>query len=246
VTLGHGMKARLQQKANCDPIVIATWADGQTIRPRVEAHADLDTEFARSAGIHADELVVMYSGNMGMAHDFAALIGLWRTERPEGQRPLHFVMVGDGAQKPALEAAAELARSRGWRITFLPYQPREALGQSLPTADVHLIVLDERAQDLVFPSKLHGVLAAGRPTLLLGPPASELARILRDGECGIAVRSDDVPGLADALAGWSDDPAPLQGMGERARTLFDSHYDRQVCCDQFTRVVDGLSRSAPL
>ena len=42
--------------------------------------------------------------------------------------------------------------------------PREKLGDALAAGDVHLVTLRPRIPGLLVPSKIYGILAAGRPT----------------------------------------------------------------------------------
>lgn len=54
-------------------------------------------------------------------------------------------------------------------VLFQPYQPRERLSESLSVADVHLVSLDPKFEGLVYPSKVYGIRAAGRPIVCLRP-----------------------------------------------------------------------------
>ena len=52
---------------------------------------------------------------------------------------------------------------------------RERLGLSLTAPDAHLVTLRSRMPGLLVPSKIYGILAAGRPTLYVGPTDGEIA-----------------------------------------------------------------------
>lgn len=54
-------------------------------------------------------------------------------------------------------------------VLFQPYQPRERLSESLSVADVHLVSLDPKFEGLVYPSKVYGIRAVGRPLVWLRP-----------------------------------------------------------------------------
>ncbi|MFX6876802.1 hypothetical protein ABTH39_19765, partial [Acinetobacter baumannii] len=70
---------------------------------------------------------------------------------------------------------------------FQSYQPRELLADSLAAADVHLISLLPALEGLIVPSKLYGILAAGRPTIFIGDTEGEVAKVLREHDCGVTV-----------------------------------------------------------
>jgi len=218
VVLSEGMAERVvRQGQHPDRIrVIPNWADGAVLRPRPREAS----EFRRAHGFEG-RCVAMYSGNLGAGHDLGPFVEAAR--RLEARCPeLVLVFVGDGVRRADLERQA-----RGLsNVRFFPYQPRERLADSLAAADVHLAALQEGLEGLLVPSKLYGVLAAGRPLLYLGPPACELARVVRSAGVGWTVRPGDVEGVAHALLEAARDPGQSLAMGERARRLFEADFDR--------------------
>ena len=104
-------------------------------------------------------------------------------------------------------------------VSFKPYQPRAMLSNSLSVPDVHLVTLRPNMEGLIVPSKFYGVAAAGRPTIFLGDLDGEIARNLRDFECGIAVAPDDTDGLVTAIRKYVDDPALAARHGANARKM---------------------------
>ena len=71
-------------------------------------------------------------------------------------------------------------------VRFLPYQARESLGETLAAADVHLNCLLPTMEGLIVPSKFYGILAVGRPVIIIGDPDGEQARVVRAEDCGAA------------------------------------------------------------
>ncbi|MCZ7627303.1 MAG: glycosyltransferase [Candidatus Methylomirabilis sp.] len=106
-------------------------------------------------------------------------------------------MVGDGAKRKALEACA---RSQGLtNVRFLPYQPKARLTESFATADVFIISLKEGLAGCIVPSKLYGILAAGRPYVAAVEEACEVAAITRKYECGMLARPGDPDDLTEKI-----------------------------------------------
>ena len=131
-------------------------------------------------------------------------------------------MVGGGAGMRALEMQA---RARGLtNFRFTPYQAREALSDSLAAGDVHLVSLRPELEGLIVPSKLYGILAAGRPVVFIGDPDGEVAGLVARNEVGISVRSGDPAGLCGALRALRDDESRRMRMGTRARAVFEERY----------------------
>jgi putative colanic acid biosynthesis glycosyltransferase WcaI len=235
VALGEAMRDRCVA-AGAAPErthVVPNWADAAAIRPVRHAANGLRAGLAAGA-----PFVAMYSGNMGRGHDVETLLDAARLLR--AQDGIAFVFAGDGAKRPLVEAAArELPNVR-----LAPYQPRERLSESLSAADVHLVALSREVEGLAEPSKLYGIMAAGRPALYVGPERAEVARTLARADCGRRVANGDAPALAAAILALAEDPAARAEMGARARRALELEYQRPVATRRFHDVVVGLCREA--
>ncbi|MBE2181470.1 MAG: glycosyltransferase family 4 protein [Chthoniobacterales bacterium] len=148
-----------------------------------------------------EEFVVLYSGNLGLAHDFDTVADAVR--HCEGAR-IRFVIAGEG---PRLDQLRE-AMAGFPRVTFLPPQPKQDLAAFLGAPDIHLVTVGKGLSGLVVPSKTYGILAAGRPIIYVGGPTDEVARVITEAGAGIVVKNGDGAGLAKVLR-------ELAGSGSR-------------------------------
>lgn len=228
VALDGAMAERLRQAGGSRVAVVPNWADGEAIRPRgVEGHP------LRRAWAWEGRFVILYSGNMGLAHEFDTVLeaaGLLRDDPS-----ILFAFIGGG---PRREEVEERARALGLpNVEFRPYLPRESLGESLTAGDVHLVTLRERMPGLLVPSKIYGILAAGRPTLYVGPAEGEIGEIVSRHDVGRRVAGGDARGLAEAVLGMARDAAYRDAAGARARALFEERYDRRRALAVFERIL---------
>ena len=168
----------------------------------------------------ADRFVVAYSGNLGRAHDMETLLAAAQALRDDPGTV--FLLTGSGANMRALETVARQQQLA--QMLFLPYQPRVQLTDSLAAGDVHLVTLRPQLEGLIVPSKLYGILAAGRPVVFIGDPAGELAQLIGERRIGFSVACGDGAELCRALRSLRDDPAERERMGARARALFEERY----------------------
>jgi glycosyltransferase involved in cell wall biosynthesis len=194
------------------------WSDGDEIYPVARADNPL-----RRAWHYGREFVVGYSGNFGRAHDFSTILDA--AERLRDRDDIAFLFIGDGQQRPLVEA--EAARRGLKRVAFKPLQPRELLAESLSVADLHLISLQPILDRSIVPSKLYGVLAAGRPGLFIGAADSEVARVLDAGDCGLSVRIGEGEELARTIADLAAAPEVVARMGANARATYEAQYTRE-------------------
>ena len=202
------------------------WSDGEEVRPV----APSENPIRRELGLRDDQFVVMYSGNAGLAHRFDEVLEVMRRMKDDGR--VFFLFVGGGPRKAEIEAFAETHALRNFRYT--DYFPREQLAESLSVGDVHLLTLREAMAGIAVPGKLYGILAAGRPVVMVGPERSEPARTIR--EAGVGVVVDPAAGggadrLEAALRSLADEPAERHALGAHARDHFLTHYDRPILCD---------------
>ncbi len=217
VALGETMAERLAASGARQVAVVHNWADGEAIRPRSIA----EHPFRRDWGWE-EKFVVLHSGNMGLAHEFDTVLGAAELLRDDDT--VLFAFIGGGPRKAEVEAG--VSRRGLSNVCFRPYVPSTELGQGLTSADVHLVTLRGRMPGLLVPSKLYGILAAGRPAIYVGPDDGEVPRILREGECGACVAEGDARGLADAVIDYKGKVEQRAEHGRRARRLFDERFSR--------------------
>jgi len=236
VALGDRMKRRLVEEkgAPADRVhVIHNWADCEAIAPGPK-----DNAFARAHGLH-DRFVLMHSGNVGLSQNLDLLIDA--ADRLRSRERLVIAIVGDGARRGALEA---MAAARGLtNIRFFPYQPKELLHESFATADAFLVSLKPGLEGYIVPSKLYGILAAGRPFVAAVDPSCEVAAIATEHACGVVAPPGDRDALVSAISALVDDPAAARRMGENARTAA-WRYDRRVAVRQYHALFASLGRPA--
>ena len=133
-----------------------------------------------------DEPVVMYAGNVGFSQSLEMVVAAARAI-PE----VTFVINGQGAARPQLEAAAAgLANVR-----FGDHQPADRLNEVLATGDIHLVPLRRGLGRVSVPSKTYSILAAGRPVVAAIDVDSEVNRIVTTTGCGVVVAPDDTAGV---------------------------------------------------
>lgn len=238
VALGRCMEQRIRDKgvSGNHVVRIGVWSPEE---PHEEVpHADNPYRKEWKLG---DRFVIMYSGNFGLGHDVRTMCEA--ALRMEGNDDWRFVFAGGGKKKAEVEA---FVKDHGMKHALLaPYQPRERLVDSLSSADVHLASLSEGVEGIMVPCKLFGSMGVGRPTIFIGHPTSELARVLIEHECGYNIRQGDVDGLVDALTTLKNDPALRRRMGENARRALRDVYDREVACEQWRVLLEEVVARKP-
>jgi glycosyltransferase involved in cell wall biosynthesis len=218
VVVGEAMKARVLATRGIDPgkiTVIHNWCD----RTQIVAAARTNAVSQQLALEHG--FVVMHSGNMGFAQDLDTLLDAAALLRDDTD--VMVAIVGTGPRRAALEA--RVMNERLTNVRLLPYQPEERLSETLASADVHVVSMKRGLEGCLVPSKLYGVLAAGRAYVAAVGSSTEVAAIANATRSGIVVPPGDAPALAAAIRRLRRDPTLTQQLARAALAAAGS-YDR--------------------
>jgi colanic acid biosynthesis glycosyl transferase WcaI len=151
-----------------------------------------------------------------------------------------FVIVGEGSRKQELMRRAQTEDLN--HVRFIPYQPDTALPDMLASADAHLVSPLPGLAGFVEPSKIYGVLAAGRPVLAAVDDETDTARLVMESGCGVVVPPADHAALAEAIAQLSRLPAMRRTeMGAAGRRLAEARYSRAIATDAYRGVIRSLA-----
>jgi glycosyltransferase involved in cell wall biosynthesis len=211
--------------------VIHNWVNEKVIRPL----SPNENEFRKAHGFDG-QFVVMYSGNMGIAHRFGDILEVAR--QLHGRFDIRFVFIGDGVRRK--EIADFRSRHDLGNILILPYQDRSRLTESIGAGDVHFVSLREGFEGLVVPSKTYGIMAAGRPILYQGNAHGEIARMIIEKGFGEVVPEGEVNLLEMAILRLYNDRALADLLGKRARAALEEEYSMQRAMDAY----EGIFKNA--
>jgi len=233
VVLGRCMRDRLRaQGALPEKLQLVTpWADETEIRPVPRD----SNSFRQQYGLQ-DKFVVMYSGNLGLGHDIETIARSIEQLAADQDQEVRFVFVGGGKRMAEIAAALKYVAPGP---LFLEYQPRDRLADTLSAADVHLITQAPGTTGLIVPSKLYGILAAGRPVLYIGPADTEVAMTIEEHALGELIPVGDYQALTTAIR--SSQNADRSGLEERMRALLQHTGSKRICCGQLTAMLEQFA-----
>jgi colanic acid biosynthesis glycosyl transferase WcaI len=231
VVLGTSMAARVRAcGVPQDRIhIIPNWADDEEIGPVPPAENPLRREWQLE-----DRFVVGYSGNLGRAHEFETVLAA--AERLRDDSRIVFIFIGGGKQFDELAKRVH-ARKLDRTFRFFPYQDRTVLKYSLSVPDVHWVSLPPKVEGLIFPSKLYGIIAAGRPVIAVTAMEGELASLVREHDCGFAIAPGDSDSLCRTILLLAEDVKTRNRMGTRARAMLDANFTRQLGFARWRRLL---------
>jgi len=210
---------------------INNWATGDLAIHRRPAN-----QLADSWGI-GRELVLLYSGNLGEAHEWETLLAAAEGLQM-GSRPFRLLFTARGSR---LAAARSFVLKHGLErsVVFHDLVPAHLLPQSFGLADLGVVTLRDDFEGLVVPSKLAGFLARGIPVLYIGPE-TELSRLLDTHGAGMRFASGDVLGIRSLLERLIANPQLLGPYRQAARLLYADQFSSQAGLQRYLHVAQEL------
>ena len=213
------------------------------------------------------ELIVMYSGNMGLGHRFGEIlaaasrsVGVSLTSVPDFQPstlPIshqlstlnhqlsshtRFVFFGGGKRR--VEVEAFVRENPRCAVEIHDYAPADELAAHLRSADVHLASLDAAWTGTMVPSKLQGIFAVGRPVIFIGSADSSIGRWVTESGGGWVILPGDVDGLLAALD-EARQPEIRLTRGRAAAVYAHNHFDKRTNVARVAAILTGEGTPRP-
>lgn len=192
----------------------------------------------RPPEVQPDEIMAVYAGAHGPANGLHQLLDAAARLRRTG---LRLVLVGDGAEKPAL---MERAVAEALPVTFLAPMPKAHLARLLAGAEMGLLCLAPVPEfaEWTAPNKLAEGLAAGLP--MVANVQGRAARLLAEGGCGLSVPPGDADALAAAMLALATDMPRRRAMARAARIVAERHLDTRRIATRLVAVVEAVAGHA--
>jgi colanic acid biosynthesis glycosyl transferase WcaI len=232
IVLGEDMRARIVAKG-VEPSRVVVIRDGADLPKATEPLSPLDPEIVRVIR-RGFSFVLLHAGNLGFYGAWNTLITAARKLANNG---VGLVFVGGGALRAQLEIAAAGAEN----IRFLDYFPSNKIPSVLAAADVHIVTVKRGLEGVVVPSKMYGILAAGKPIVAVAPKETDVVSLGEKQGFAVAADPDKPAELVNVIRALMADVTKLRAMGEAARSAAPS-YDRAA---ELQKYLEFFERPTP-
>jgi colanic acid biosynthesis glycosyl transferase WcaI len=232
-TISEKMRQRVVEKGVPEDRtqLFPNWAETDFVLP-----LQPDSQVRRELGAGPDDVLVLYAGNMGEKQGLELVLDA--AEQLRERTDIRFAMVGAGAAQERLERTA---RQRGLgNVCFFPVQPLDRLPLMLAAGDIHLVIQRREAADLVMPSKLTNILAAGRASIATADPGTALYEVLNEHDCGITTTPGSVTELVTGIVKLAGDPNGRERLGHNARRYAESYLTKDKLLSEFESSLQKL------
>jgi colanic acid biosynthesis glycosyl transferase WcaI len=233
VDLGLCMRARLDahdHQAKCE--TLTPWALVEAEKP-----APPDPVTRREMFGDAD-LALLYSGNMGKAHDFMPFLHLARVLNRINPK-IVFCFACRGNRAGELKAAIT---AKDTNVRLAPFAEESELEKRLNAADIHLLSLRPEWQGVVVPSKFFGSLAVGKPVIYAGPEFSSIAGWVREFDVGLVLTGENFKTVVQELLKISQNQDMLRSWQKNAIQTYQDHFSKRIVMDGWNSALHNVLR----
>ena len=182
------------------------------------------------------KLALLYSGNMGQAHDYSLFLQLARIICKK-DRGIVFTFACRGNR---LEEFKNSVRPDDHNIRFAPFANESELEKRLTAADIHLISLHREWEGIVVPSKIFGSLAVGRPIIYAGPESSAIGKWIRQLDIGLILQEKNLDDVAKKILEIANQRNGLTIWQENAFRAYHKYFSKINIMDRWNRLLRDL------
>jgi colanic acid biosynthesis glycosyl transferase WcaI len=193
-----------------------------------------DNELARELG-YVDKFVITYAGNIGTAHSMDTLMEA--VIRLADDPHIRFLIVGDGVCRADVDA--KIRQHNLQNVTLLPYRSITEMAEVYATTDIGLVPLKKDVARTGLPSKVYTVMAAGLPVLAAVDLDSDIARLVKDSDCGLVIPPDEPEALVAAIRQMYAARDQMRRFSENALKAIKLHHSRDAAAQKYHELITG-------
>lgn len=222
-TISHLMIKKLKSKTQTPTCYVPNWVDPDKFKTNSsEAHPYLK----------GDKFKLLYSGNLGDKQDWEYFSAF---AKAISSQDIEIVIVGAGSKMEWLKTNLALEN-----ITYYDPVPYDQLCSLLTSTDAHFLFQKIDIIDTVMPSKLLGMMASGKPSLVLGNAASEVRNILDDSNGGDYLFDYNIETAIDVITTWKSNPELCYNMGYQAKDFVIQHFSQSQILEHWIEKLASL------
>ena len=225
------LKNRFKNKKVPKNVFINNWIDEKDIYPLLDNNEKV-IAFKRMYGLE-NKTVVMYSGNIGLYYDLKNLIKV--IGRFKERKDVVFAFVGEGTVKT--ELVNYVHDNKLENVQFIPYQDKADLIYSLNSGDIHWVVNAKGIKGISVPSKLYGVMAAGKTVFGVLDEGSEARLIIEECDCGVCIEPGKYDLIYEELKRVIDNIDKYKGHGILGKEYVDMYIKKDVAIQKYSKEI---------
>lgn len=184
-------------------------------------------------GLKKDSFKIIHFGSLGLANGAQTIIE--SAKLLSNREDIEFLFVGGGSTEKAL--VDEVEKNNLKNVKFLGKFPMTDVSEIVNFSDVSMIsFLDIPILYTNSPNKLFDSLSAGKPIIVNS--AGWTKDIAEKYHCGYYVNPNRPEELVQKVLYLKDNPELVKEMGQNARKLAETVYDKSILSKKFVEVIE--------
>lgn len=225
-----GFREHVERRGAKRVDLIPNGADPSMFNP-----ADEGASF-RTRYLLANQFIALYAGAHGLSNDLGVVL---QAAQQLKDSHIHIVLVGDGKEKPHLQAQAHAMKLTN--LTFVSAVPKAEIPGALAAADACIAILKPLDEyKTTYPNKVFDYMAAGRPVVLAIDGV--IREVVEAAGCGVFVPPGNAEALAEAIRELAANREKARQMGLAGRTYLEQHFSRAALAERLARMLEEMSR----
>ena len=234
------LKNRFNNKKVPSNVFINNWINEKEIYPLEQNHPKI-VAFKEKYNLK-DKFIIMYSGNIGLYYDLENIIKV--IGEFKDREDVVFAFIGDGTVKSKIEEY--VTNNNLNNVTFIPYQDKADLIYSLNAADIHWVVNAKGIKGVSVPSKLYGVMAAGKPVLGVLDEGSEARLIVEECNCGVCIEPGNYKEISRNIEYILNNKELIKSLGQNGRKYLEVNLTKDVSINKYKDTILSLENKKAL
>jgi len=224
-SISYSMLNKIKEKTiNKDVYFFPNWVSVQTINPEnAKPHPYIDNT----------KFTLLYSGNIGEKQDWKKFEDLCKLITDSD---IEIVIVGDGGYLTTLKEKVSAYPF----IKFYPPVPFKELSDMLCAADLHFLFQKEDVIDSIMPSKILGMMASGKPSLITGSKKSEVLEIMTKSNGGFYYSDQNVSTIHNTILNLKSNPDLGENLGVNARKFVTIEFSNHTILNNFESKIQSI------
>ena len=227
-TISYGMLDKLKNKSSSKTYYFPNWIDNETIDPlKANQHKYLSS----------DKFKILYSGNIGEKQDWDLFIKI--ADAFKENIHTEFIIVGNGSTKKKLIKQTKEFKN----VIHFNSVPYDELNDLLCSADLHILFQKGNVTDTVMPSKILGMMASAKPSIVTGNIESEVAKMFKFSKTSYFYKCTDLALIIKKIEELIFDKTKGKEVGENARKYIINSFSGKNILGNFNKKLLEINES---
>jgi glycosyltransferase involved in cell wall biosynthesis len=177
----------------------------------------------------------MHAGNIGLVMGLEVIIE--SANITAENKNIHYVFLGEGLKKPDLMKMVDKYNLSN--VEFIPIRPRSEMPLFLTAADAHFVAMG-RGMNYSLPSKLSGIMSAGRPVIGISDNQTDMFKIIKEANCGVCVQPGDAEKLGQEINRMASNLTVCETYGKNGRVYAEKFFSRKELIQKYYSILVNL------